>query len=107
MRITFLQLLRAGACGPARDEFEARFGKGVEVTSELCESVAERFDWVWAGSNLLHNPGRRHFFNVVGEALRAPSERDYHKVLAKAFAEGYNMTSEEDIQWSPKSRLPR
>jgi hypothetical protein len=76
------QLIAAKACQSQVDKFRARFGESVEVTRELCESVASEFDFDWAAANLLSAPARAEY-----ERVTAPAQADYERVTAPAWAE--------------------
>jgi chromosome segregation ATPase len=60
MKMTQDTLAALGACGPYVNTFRARFPEtderyadGVEMTTEVCESVYADFDWSWASEIIL------------------------------------------------------
>jgi hypothetical protein len=100
------QLIAAKACQSQIDKFRARFGESVEVTRELCESVASEFDFDWAAANLLSALARAEYDRVRAAAwaeyarvvalawdeyvrVRAPAWAEYDRVRAAAFADAY------------------
>ena len=83
--ITLLQLRELGACADQCAEFEKRFGKSVEVTEELCLSVADVFNWDWAAEYLLGAPALAEYKRVMAAAWA-----DYKRVAAQTFARLFN-----------------
>ena len=81
MKITLAMLKKNGACADQAAEFARRFGDGVEVTEQVCVSVASVFDWDWAA---------RHFLTAAAEAAyseaTAPARAAYREATARAFA---------------------
>ena len=51
--LTLQTLVAAGACTSQCDLFEGCFGQQVDITPELCVSVAPLFNLDWAARNLL------------------------------------------------------
>ena len=108
MQITLNMLTNASACSSQVKEFKKRFGTSVEVTEELCLSLAHVFDFSWAAHNFLRAPALAEYEKVRDSAL-AEYERvraamaeyekvcaamaEYEKVCAVAFAKAY-------LQWS-------
>ena len=93
--LTLSKLRSLGACREQVDEFAARFGEFVDITPDLCESVANIFDWSWASRNLLRAPALAEYNRVFASA-RAEYDRvcdaartEYDRALAPALAE-YN-----------------
>jgi hypothetical protein len=74
------QLIAANACQWQVDKFRARFGEFVEVTRELCESVANEFDFDWAAANLLSAPARAKYKRVAAPAWADAYINDKEKV---------------------------
>ena len=81
-QITLLQLRKLGACADQCAEFKKRFGKSVEITEELCLSVAGVFSWDWAANNLLGAPALAEYGRVT-----VPAWAEYDRVIAAAWAE--------------------
>ena len=80
--LTLATLIDKGACSSQVDLFRSRFGESVEVTAELCASVAAVFDWDWAARNLLSPPAWAEY-----ERVRAPAWAEHERVTAPALAE--------------------
>lgn len=76
--VTRFMLESVNACWHQLDEFQGRFGDKVKVTRKMCESVAQIFDWNYAGTRLLSHEGTRKFARD-----RAPFQKqfDYHSAL--------------------------
>ena len=94
--ITLLQLRKLRACAGQCDEFKKRFGKSVEVTEELCLSVADVFDWAWATQHLLGEPALAEYDRLTAPAwaewaeykrARAAAWADYKRARAAAWAD--------------------
>ena len=77
-------LIDMRACREQVDLFRTKFGESVDVTSELCESVASVFDFEWAARNLL--PPAAY---AERERVMAPAYAEYKRVRAIAFAHQY------------------
>jgi hypothetical protein len=82
------QLINAGACREQVEAFRERFGKYVEVTPELCASVAAVFDWWWAARNLLSPAARAEY-----ERVRAAAWAEYERVTAPVLDEYKRVTA--------------
>jgi len=66
--ITLDQLVKAGACRNQRELFFDTFGRKVEITKKLCLVHSEKFNFAWAGANLLLSPFNKkfcHFQDVI------------------------------------------
>jgi cell division septum initiation protein DivIVA len=95
-RILELQtLVNNDACAEQVELFKQMFGNSVEITPELCVSVADKFDFTWAVRHLL-SPAARADYERVRAPARAEYERakesvraDYERVRAPAWAEYY------------------
>ena len=81
MKITLAMLKKNGACADQAAEFARRFGDEVEVTEQVCVSVASVFDWEWAAQHFLTAAA----WTAYSEA-RAPAEAAYSEARAAAFA---------------------
>ena len=69
MILTLATLEVKGACADQRDLFHSMFGASVDVTRELCISVASKFHFEWAGSQLtLLKPAARADFSCARAA---------------------------------------
>lgn len=75
-------LIDLGACQPQVDLVRARFGESVDITPELCESVASDFDFEWAAENLLTATAY-----VKCERVRDASYAEYEHVWDADFTE--------------------
>ena len=82
MRLTLETLLKRGACADQCQRFADTFGKSVDVTPELCMSVADQFDWSWAARCLLSPEARAEH-----ERVCAPARAEYKRVRDSALAE--------------------
>ena len=93
--LTLATLIDKGACSSQVDLFRSRFGESVEVTAELCASVAAVFDWDWAARNLLSPPAWAEYERVRApawaedERVTAPASAEYERVRATAWAQSY------------------
>lgn len=93
--ITLQDLVDNGACADQRAEFVRRFGRSVEITVELCMSVAHVFDWNWAAAKLLKTPAWDAYEaakKTAWDACKAatkPAWAAYEAAKAKAFAEAF------------------
>lgn len=75
------KILRAKrACADQRELFNEQFPGGVEVTEDVCVSVADKFDWYWAAGHLLPAPLRADY-----DAKLASLYADYNAKLASLF----------------------
>jgi len=95
--ITLQQLIDADACADQRYLFKQKFGDSVEVTRELCISVADVFDWSWAAQHFLSAPALKVYhetyasaWNVYDETC-APALKVYDETRAQAW-KVYNET---------------
>ena len=112
--LTTRQLIDRGACNEQVEAFRSRFGEYVEVTPELCASVAAVFDWVWAARHLLSAAAWAEYVRVrapalaeyqrVAAAARAGYDRveaaawaEYERAKARAFGEAYNSPSQIEV----------
>ena len=75
-------LVANDACRAQTDLFRQLFGESVEITEELCASVADKFDWRWAGRYLLSPVAAADY-----ERVRAHASAEYERVRATAGAE--------------------
>ena len=91
--LTLSKLRSLGVCREQVDEFAARFGEFVDITPDLCESVANIFDWSWASRNLLRASARAEYDRVRDAARTeydralAPARAKYDRVRVPALAE--------------------
>jgi hypothetical protein len=85
MKLHLKQLTDKGACQAQVNLFRTMFGESVDVTEELCASVAGKFDFYWAAHHLLTPSARAEY-----ERVRAPAWAEYERVMAVAFANAYN-----------------
>jgi len=81
MKITLKQLRRAKACEDQCLLFAEKFGDSVDVTPELCESVALSFNFEFAAHNFLTYTARAEH-----ERIRATAWAEYERVEASAMA---------------------
>ena len=79
--LTLQTLIDAEACRDQRDIFERRFGQQVDVTPELCVSVAPLFDWEWAAENLLSADAYKAYLDATEDA---PARKAYLDATAPA-----------------------
>ena len=82
MFLTAAILKSKRACVNQLALFSATFPEGVEVTPEVCVSVADKFDWNWAAANLLPP-----LLIADYDAKRAPLDADYDAKVASLFGE--------------------
>ena len=93
--LTLETLIERSACADQRQRFANTFGKSVDVTPELCMSVADQFDWVWAVRRLLSPEAQAEYDRVCAPALaeykrvRAPAQAEYERVRAREFGRLY------------------
>ena len=81
MKITLAMLKEKCACANQVAEFARRFGDGVEVTEQVCVSVASVFDWEWAARHFLTAPARAAYSEA-----KAPARAAYDEATAAAWA---------------------
>jgi hypothetical protein len=67
--LTLATLEAKGACADQRDLFRSMFGASVDVTRELCISVASQFSFTWAAQRLLKATARADFSCARAAAL--------------------------------------
>jgi hypothetical protein len=80
MKITTQLLRDHRACSEQVDLFLANFPAGEsEVTEELCLSLAQVFDWGWAGDGLLSFQAREAY-----DEATHPARRAYHEATSPA-----------------------
>jgi hypothetical protein len=85
------------ACAEEVELFKQMFGDSVAITPELCVSVADKFDFMWAARHLLSLAAWADYRRVTAPALAdllrgssAIDERawaDYRRVTARTFGE--------------------
>ena len=86
-------LIDLRACDEQVELFRAKFGESVDITPELCESVASEFDFDWAARNLLPPAALAEFKRVTDAAyaeyrrVRDTAYAEYKRVTAPAYAE--------------------
>jgi len=91
--LTLQRLIDLGACADQRELFRETFGDSVDVTPELCVSVADKFDWRWAAEHLLSAPAWAEYERATApawaecERVEAPAWAEYERVKALARAE--------------------
>jgi len=76
------KLVALNACPTQVELFRSKFGKSVNVTKELCRSVAGDFDFGWAAMNLLSPRAYAEYKRV-----EAPALAEYERLEASARAE--------------------
>ncbi len=97
MKLHLKQLTDKGACQEQVDLFHTLFGDSVDVTEELCASVAGKFDLDWAASNLLTPSAEAEYKRATASAgaeykrVVASAWVEYERVVAAAFAHAYNI----------------
>ena len=77
-------LIAKRACSEQVERFRSTFGESVEITPELCLSVADKFDWDWAAWRLLSAPAHAEY-----DRVRAPAWAEYDRVVAQVWALAY------------------
>ena len=93
MKLYISQLIDKRACRDQVDLFRSRFGESVDVTPELCASVAAEFDFAWATRCLLSVSALAEYKRVTApawaeyERVRATAWAEYERVRATALAE--------------------
>jgi hypothetical protein len=93
--LTLETLLKRGACADQRQRFADTFGKSVDVTPELCMSVADQFTWAWAARCLLSPEAQAEYKRVC-----APAQAD--RVCYSAWAEYKRVC---DSAWAEYERV--
>ena len=88
MKLYISQLIDKGACRDQVRLFRARFGESVDVTPELCASVAAEFDFSWAARYLLSPPALAEY-----QRAKAPARAEYQRATATAFAKYQRATA--------------
>lgn len=68
------------ACDDQIELFIELGGDRLELTKALCLKHANKFDWLWAGRNLLTPEGRTKFSHLMASAR---TEYDYRERLAR------------------------
>src|SRR5208282_2710189 len=89
MRLHIQQLIDRKACQEQVDLFRAKFGESVDITEELCVSVATEFNFDWAAQELLTAPALAEYECVTAQALA-----EYERVTAQAQAEYKRVTTQ-------------
>ena len=87
-------LIDRGACADQVALFRAKFGESVDVTHELCASVASEFDFCWAARNLLPPAAYAEYARV-----RAPAYAKYKRVTAPAYAKYKRVTAPDYAEY--------
>jgi hypothetical protein len=94
--LTLQTLIDEHACLSQAEFFGNTFGDSVEVTPELCLSVAYQFDWDWAARHLLSAWADYDRVRASAQAdydrATAPARADYVRARATALAD-YNRTT--------------
>jgi hypothetical protein len=85
MKLNVKTLIEAKACAPQVKLFKELFPDGAEVSEETAISVANKFDWDWAASNLLSASGREVYEEAEAPILKAYEEAE--APLLKAYKE--------------------
>ena len=80
--LTIHQLIEARACTEQVRKFKRMFGDAVDITPELCVSVATEFDWDFASLHFLSREALAEYHRVT-----APARAEYNRVTAQAAAE--------------------
>jgi len=84
-RPLFLETLRnLAACADQRQRFADTFGESVDVTPELCVSVADQFSWDWAAEHLLSPEAWAEY-----ERATRPAWAEFERVCAETFGRLY------------------
>ena len=74
MKITLAMLKEKCACANQVAEFARRFGGEVEVTEQVCVSVASVFNWDWAARHFLTAAAWAAYSEATAAAWAAYSE---------------------------------
>lgn len=91
--LTLAQLIEHKACENEVNLFKEHFGKSVIVTEELAVSLADVFDFSWAGRRLLSKAAQIEFerarvlASTVCAEAHGPAQAEYSKVTRPAQAE--------------------
>ena len=99
--LTLETLLKRGACADQCQRFADTFGNSVDVTPELCVSVADQFDWAWAVWRLLSPEAQAEHERVCAlaraeyERVRDSAQAKYERVYAPAWAEYWRVCARE------------
>ncbi len=81
-KLTYADLVRAGACAEQRAVFKKLFPKGVEVTVALCVEHASIFDWDWFASKLISDPTAWASYQDACTTAEASCQAAYATALA-------------------------
>ena len=84
--LTLKQLTEAHACETQIKLFKKHFGASVEVTELLAESLAHKFDFQWAGENLLSLAAQAEYCKV-----RDAAQAEFEKVCSVARAKYWKL----------------
>lgn len=91
MYVTYVRLVRAGACRDYRVKFRRFFPvtthpRGVYVSERTCVRYADEFDWLWAVERLL--PGSSVSNVSTFDCLTYPAREEHYRVTAAAQHDG-------------------
>jgi hypothetical protein len=92
-------LIDKDACPDQCDLFRKKFGSSVDVTPELCESVASLFHFSWAAEHLLSAQALADYIRIGApawadyERIKAPALADYERIKASALADYQRITA--------------
>jgi len=102
--LTLETLRKLGACAVQFQRFALTFGESVDVTPELCVSVADEFDWEWAVRRLLSPDAQAEYKRV-----RALARAEYEHVCDSAHTEYKRVwslyTRAYDSAWAKYKRV--
>ena len=108
MKLHIQTLIDKGACSNQVELFRAMFGESVNVTQELCVSVADKFDFEWTALQLLTPTAQAEYERVRAQAwaeyerVEAPVRAKYERVEAPARAEYERVRASA---WAEKERV--
>ena len=100
--LTLQTLIDEHACPSQAELFDNTFGDSVEVTPELCLSVADKFDWDWAALHLLSSVAQADYVRAKATAqadydrATAPAQADYFRATALASGKCYTARADYD-----------
>jgi len=74
MKLTVETLIKVKACNSQVKLFMEIFPEGAEVSEDIAVSVADKFDWNWAASNLLSPEGWNTYEEAEASLYKAYKE---------------------------------
>lgn len=90
------RLRKLGACGDSRELFAEDFPEGVEISVEVCEAHANKYDWYWAGENFLSGTEQRNFKDAYNRAATENNKAYDH--LNSLRYDGSGLLSEDEYR---------